>query len=472
MIKFLSNTSTHYCNEEEKIDYDEIPQLVNKVSYLFADWNPEPQNVLDISNYVKRKSSQELASVINLNEGDGLTLNEEEFIDSLIYRLRLATDSANGNNFNFWDKRVLFVHLFLFFIFKLDLTISEAYLPLDFETRLKCLKLHKPRTKYWVWKIMTLLQLRYARKLSFRSISRQWRIPYWSVLKIWRRYYSNYGELGEFNKNTIWFHYFKDVVVEYVDYYWKHSKGWFVSNDIRIKIYHDLEIEISDKRITDILKNDLRKSYKKGPARPASLSSRRHSLTQKLYAAEFISLWKSNYLYINIDEVLFSNKTKFNYSWLNRGASGSLQNTIFKGSKSIIAAISSTGKWLISELNCKNNSDFFIKFLHKLERWVVFDLKMKLNDTIIIMDNSSIHKSWKTLDFIRKSNAIYSFFACLHPRVGSHRALFRHYQKKANYEHTRYNNKFKREKCDERAKRDTSICQRSGDTLLLEKDFF
>ena len=37
MIKFLSNTSTLYCNEEEKIDYDEIPQLVNKVSYLFAD---------------------------------------------------------------------------------------------------------------------------------------------------------------------------------------------------------------------------------------------------------------------------------------------------------------------------------------------------------------------------------------------------------------------------------------------------
>ena len=149
MIKFLSNTSTLYC-KEEKIDYDEILQLVNKVSYLFADLNPDPQNVLDISNYMKQKSSQELASMINLNEGDGLTLNEEEFIDSLIYRLKLATDSANGNNFNFWDKRVLFVHICLFFIFKLDLTISEAYLPLDFETRLKCLKLHKPRTKYWV----------------------------------------------------------------------------------------------------------------------------------------------------------------------------------------------------------------------------------------------------------------------------------------------------------------------------------
>ena len=39
MIKSLANTSTLYCNEEEeKIkNYDEIPQLVNKVSYLFAD---------------------------------------------------------------------------------------------------------------------------------------------------------------------------------------------------------------------------------------------------------------------------------------------------------------------------------------------------------------------------------------------------------------------------------------------------
>ena len=98
MIKSLANTSTFYCNEEEKIDYDEIPQLVNKVSYLFANWNPDPQNALDISNYVKRKSSQELASVINLNEGNELTLNEEEFIDLLKYRLRLAPDAANGNN--------------------------------------------------------------------------------------------------------------------------------------------------------------------------------------------------------------------------------------------------------------------------------------------------------------------------------------------------------------------------------------
>ena len=90
----------------------------------------------------------------------------------------------------------------------------------------------------------------------------------------------------------------------------------------------------------------------------------------------------------------------------------------------MIAAISSVGKWLISELNCKNNSDFFVDFLHKLEKWIVFDLKMKLNETIIIMDNSSIHKSKKTLDFIRKSKAFYSFLPAYSPEVAPIELLF------------------------------------------------
>ena len=91
----------------------------------------------------------------------------------------------------------------------------------------------------------------------------------------------------------------------------------------------------------------------------------------------------------------------------------------------MIAAISSVGKWLISELDCKNNLDFFVDFLHKLEKWIVFDLKMKLNETIIIiMDNSSIHKSKKTLDFIRKRKAFYSFLPAYSPEVAPIELLF------------------------------------------------
>ena len=248
-----------------------------------------------------------------------------------------------------------------------------------------------------------MLQLKYSKNHSFSNISRRWRVPFSSVFKIWNRYYKDYEKYYGFNKDALWFHYLNDVVVEYINYYWKHNKECFTSNDVKLKLYSDLEIKISNKQITEILKNNLRKSYKKGSSRPSCHDSNKNSLTQKLYALEFINLWESNYLFINIDEVLFSNKTKFNYSWLSKGVSGSLKNTIFKWSKSMIAAISSVGKWLISELDCKNNSDFFVDFLHKLEKWIVFDYKMKLNETIIIMDNSSIHKSKKKLDFIRKS---------------------------------------------------------------------
>ena len=54
--------------------------------------------------------------------------------------------------------------------------------------------------------------------------------------------------------------------------------------------------------------------------------------------------------------------------------------------------IYSVGKYLFSELDFKKQ----FRFLHKLKKWIDFDLKMKLNKTIIIMANSSIHKSKKS----------------------------------------------------------------------------
>ena len=60
---------------------------------------------------------------------------------------------------------------------------------------------------------------------------------------------------------------------------------------------------------------------------------------------------------------------------------------MFSGSKSVIAAITSTGEWFRANLTNKNNSEIFISFMKKLLMWIQLDLKFNLDQTIIFLDN-------------------------------------------------------------------------------------
>ena len=79
-------------------------------------------------------------------------------------------------------------------------------------------------------------------------------------------------------------------------------------------------------------------------------------------------------------EISLSYKTKFNYSWIEKGRSNQLLNMWYKGSKTMIMAISTMGEWIVSPLTTKNNSEDFGDFLKKLLLWVKFDLEKELSD--------------------------------------------------------------------------------------------
>ena len=101
-----------------------------------------------------------------------------------------------------------------------------------------------------------------------------------------------------------------------------------------------------------------------------------------------MNLMEKNTTLINIDEISISYKTRYKYSWLWHGVSNKLQNMLFKGSKTMIMAISSTGQWFASPLSSKNNSKTFASFLTKLLLWIKYYLEIKVSNWIIILDNS------------------------------------------------------------------------------------
>ena len=108
----------------------------------------------------------------------------------------------------------------------------------------------------------------------------------------------------------------------------------------------------------------------------------------------------SKIVVVNIDENLFSNFTKNNYSCATKGRSAWWQNILFTESISIIAAITSRGELNYSTLVQNNNSINYISYLTKLMNWLTKDLKFKNSQIVFLMDNSSIHTSKKCQEFL------------------------------------------------------------------------
>ena len=132
------------------------------------------------------------------------------------------------------------------------------------------------------------------------------------------------------------------------------------------------------------------------------MNTERQGNLWKLFWREVVNMMRSDTLITNIDEVSISYWTKFNYSWLQKGKSNKLLSMWYKGSKTMIMAISSTGNWFSSPLVTKNNSETFGDFLNKLLLWIKLDFERELYDWIITINNSRIHKTSDALNMFER----------------------------------------------------------------------
>ena len=108
-----------------------------------------------------------------------------------------------------------------------------------------------------------------------------------------------------------------------------------------------------------------------------------------------ISLYQDEVL-INVDELSFGRTLKSKYSWLPKGKSNPVINTIWKWNPIIILGLFSTGKWIWVVLPCNNSTDSFWIFLLILREYAELnwnDAKMPIK---IILDNASLHITSRT----------------------------------------------------------------------------
>ena len=292
------------------------------------------------------------------------------------------------------------------------------------ESRLDNLRLHKLRMKYWEWEKQLIHHLNKNLKLSYHRISSNYLIPYSTVRRIWAEDNNISRDFNWTCLNTKWNDEYKQIVISYIEIFWRTTNSTFVTMDIQKKIKSELDIVVDWKEIRSILKNNMNFSFKKWSSRPSILDDLRFSLIRALYTAEFIQFWNDDALFINVDEVLFTNKTKKEYSWLSRGKWGKVGNILFTGSKSLIVAVTSNGDWFATYLSWNNNSDVFISFMKKLILWIKIDLKQELKNSVIILDNLKVHRSGATMKFLSKCDTLFSFIPAYTPEIAPIELVF------------------------------------------------
>ena len=199
------------------------------------------------------------------------------------------------------------------------------------------------------------------------------------------------------------------ILINCIEMYLQSAVQPFCWYDLWAHIENELDIQIKPHIIRQLLQKRFRRSYKRGSGRPVRLDKKRHQWIDALFWAKLLRTLSSIKRIINIDGCWLSNAIKQNYSWLEKGKSGKINNTMFEGSMSILSAISSDGWSFTGLFHWTIDKTMFIKFLENLFRYLEMYDFHSINQTVFIMDNVPYQKTkWvKEVLLEWKANAIY-----------------------------------------------------------------
>ena len=118
---------------------------------------------------------------------------------------------------------------------------------------------------------------------------------------------------------------------------------------------------------------------------------------QSIFSSRILTAIYHKEFIINVDGSSFSRSVRNNYSWLPKGKSFPILNTLWKGSSNILLALSIDGAWFWMILNESNTHFTFWVFLFFLQNYIKFgwgDAKFPIK---VMLDNASIHQTSQTM---------------------------------------------------------------------------
>ena len=273
--------------------------------------------------------------------------------------------------------------------------------------------------------VIKILSMFYKYKISRREISQQLLIPYSTVCRQIRNFNDSPQFISSlFNQKGVKLENWPKAQKEAMKYI-RQQSSTFSSANISNYIESKLGIKLWRQSIIEFLKGRLKMKYRRVSARPICKDSRIVKLMQIIFWLEYSNILTPHMVVVNNDETLFSNDTKINYSWKIKNEPNNVSNISFRGSLSLIGAITNKGDWYYSNLIENNSSDVFIKYLEKLMQWVECDLGVDLSRVLLLMDNSPIHTSYKWSKYMNSLNWKIMFLSPYSPEYCPIELLFR-----------------------------------------------
>ena len=171
---------------------------------------------------------------------------------------------------------------------------------------------------------------------------------------------------------------------------------------VTINVNSKLSTNYSKGFIRKIMKEDIKLSYKKIKSRPYNINFKKVRLARILFSIKFTQIITNNTLLLNIDESSINRNLKTHYSWSLKGNKTEAKKSFIVGSASLIFGILSNGSSIEMITNGTINSLKFITFLKNLKEWLNKNKNFGFKETMLNMDNWSIHKSKSTINYLKK----------------------------------------------------------------------
>ena len=102
----------------------------------------------------------------------------------------------------------------------------------------------------------------------------------------------------------------------------------------------------------------------------------------------------------------------------------------FSGSLSLIWSITSRGDWFFSNLQSASNTNTFVDYITELFKWLRWDQNVDMNKIVIVLDNSPIHKSKKSLKHLDEFGWDILFLSAYSPDFAPIELLFNSLKRK------------------------------------------
>ena len=144
----------------------------------------------------------------------------------------------------------------------------------------------------------------------------------------------------------------------------------FTWRDVMEDIMEKTGIWIDKSIIRKIFKEELGYSFKRCSSRPFTLNHKALKLKKALFTIKLLKMINQGSIIINVDEWVFSQSTKPNYSWSKVGVPSNRSTEIVKGSISIVSSITSNGVSITAIRKGTITSSSFIKYIgHLFSIW-------------------------------------------------------------------------------------------------------